>query len=224
MTDEKETLALADALDIKDRYYPFSLLDDAQFDYWIADERGTPEEGENQKAIRAALLILKPKPSERAKCCETIRYAIGTVNRAEAEQNIRSPRSKNSEDAIEQLIGSLNKARVARKKLPPLEQIRFDKVFELAGAIEFCERVTREWENKSMPRARTSHRQRAAVEMARKLLDYWLVKKMGLHEAVLLTRKNEWHRLSSILFGSPRVDLLAHMMRYERRSRKPVAK
>jgi hypothetical protein len=224
MSDEKKRiLALAEALNIRELYHPFgSLLDDAQFDYSLADE--WPKEEEYQDVVRAALLILKPKSAERAKCQETIRYAIGTVNRAEAEQNILSPRSKNSEKAIEQLTAALNKARVAHKRLPPLEQIRFDKVFDLAGAVAFCEQRTSEWKKTPMPKGRASHRQRAAVEMAYKLVEYWVVKKKGLHEAVTLTRKNDWHRLSSILFGNARVDLLAHMTRYQRFSRKPDTK
>jgi hypothetical protein len=210
MSNNKTIQAVADALNIRQLYNPFSLLDDAQFDYWIADEQLTPKEGEYQNAVRAALLILNPKPAERAKCRETIRYAIGTVNRAEAEQNILSPRSKKSEMAIKQLTAALDKARVAHKHLPPLEQIRFDKVFDLAGAVAFCEQRTCEWKKTPMPKGRTSHRQQVAVDMAYKLVEYWLVKKRGLHEAVMLTRKNDWHRLSSILFGNARVDLLTH--------------
>src|SRR6476646_5031137 len=224
MNHKEKILALEEALNIKRLYHPFCLHDDPLPDYWIADECFTPKEGEYQKDIRAALLILKPKSTERAKCQETIRYAIGTVNRAEAEQNILLPRSQDSEKAIEQLTAALNKARVARKKLPLLEQIRFDKVFDLTRAVAFCEQRTSELKKMPMPKGPTSHRQRAAVDVAYKLVEYWLVEKRGLHEAVMLTRNNGWHRLSGILLGKPGVDLLAHMMRYHRPSRKPDAK
>lgn len=219
MSDKERILALAEALNIRQLYSAFSLLDDAQFDFWIADE--LPKEGDYKSEIRAALRLLKPKAEEEATCRLTIRYALGIVNRADAERKILSPRSQDSEAALEQLTAALNKARVAYQKLPPLEQIRFDRVINLVGAIEFCEQRRGEWKKTPMPRARPSHRQRAAVEEAYKLAEYWLVKKRGLHEVVNLTRKNGWHRLSSILFGAD-IDLLAHMTRYL--SRKPVAK
>jgi hypothetical protein len=220
--DKGRILARAEALNIRQLFHPFSLLDDAQWDYWIADE--LPEEEEYKNEIRAALRILRPKHEEQATCRLTIRHALGIVNRAEADQSILSPRSKKSEAAMKRLTAALKKARAAYKSLPPLEQIHLDKVFDLAGAVEFCEQRTGEWKEKPMPKARTSHRQRAAVEMAYKLVEYWLVKKRNLHEAVKLTRKNEWHQLSGILFGNARVDLLAHMTRYQPSSRKPGAK
>ncbi|QIG96592.1 hypothetical protein [Bradyrhizobium sp. 6(2017)] len=221
MSDKERILALDEALHIRRLYPPFS-LDDALFDFWIMDE--LPKDGEYQREIRAALHILKPKAEERVTCLLTVRYALGFVKRAETEQRILSPRSKKSEEAMERLTAALKKARIAYNNLPPVERVRFGEVFDLEGAIYFCEQRTDEWKKTPMPRARHSHTQRAAVEMAYKLVQYWLVKKKGLHEAVRLTRNNDWHRLSSILFDNSGVDLLDHMTRYKRLSREPGAK
>ncbi|WP_050384014.1 hypothetical protein [Bradyrhizobium pachyrhizi] len=224
MIDKSEIPALLEAMNVRDRHFPLSLVDDGQLDFVIPDEMFLPGKGQYQGEIRKALDILRPTATERATCRETIRYAISFVNRAEEEQRIRSPRSKETVRAVKRLAEAISRAKVAYNDLPPLQQIQFDKVFDLKGAIDFCEQLTSEWEKLPMPLGRASHRQRVAVEMAYKLTEYWLVKKRGLVEAIKLTRKNDWHQLSSILFGDPKIDLLAHMTRYQRSSRKPGAK
>ncbi|MCK1307850.1 MULTISPECIES: hypothetical protein [unclassified Bradyrhizobium] len=230
MIAKNEIPKLIEAVNIKDLYYPFSLVPDGHIDFFFTDEAFfadqvfLPGGGRYQGAIQKALHILRPNPAERATCRTTIRHAIGTVNRAEEEQRIRSPRSKDSERAVKRLAEALNRAKVAYNDLPPLQQIHFDKAFDLQGAIEFCDDLTFEWKKVPMPQGRASHRQQAAVDVAFKLTEYWLVKKLRLREAITLTRKNAWHQLSAILFGDPKIDLLTHMTRYLRSGRKPGVK
>lgn len=163
----------------------------------------------NEKAIKDALDILRPKPAEREQCREDIKAAFAFV-----EHNDLVPRSKQVNEALAQLLAALKRAQAAKTKLPWAKAHHFETTCDLEAGIAFCgrEEVERKQTASRKPRP-PSHRQRQAVSTAYGLVCTWLVGRGT--RARSLSKQSAWYKLSAILFGK-KVNLLAHMSHYQK--------
>jgi hypothetical protein len=167
-----------------------------------------PEVIPNKRAIEDARKILNPKPAEWEQCLETIRDAFVLI---EHSGLFRMPRSKKTNEALAELLAALERARAVKRKLPWFEARFFEIACDLEEGIAFCKHEKDTPLRKSGP---PSFRQQQAVETAYYLVQFWLVQKRGVDKATSLSKQSPWFKLSAILFGDEKKNLLKHMSRW----------
>lgn len=153
--------------------------------------------------VRAALDVLQPPPRLREVYKKEIERSVDNIERnVRFHEALKTPRKK-----LERHIKTLRRTRVSL----PYPDDAFAEI--LTRRITQFEKLVAppEWLEEPKPRAakrkppqRDAYRQRIAVVEAEGLL-------INFHHTPKLTRRADWHRLSAIFYGDPRIDLFNHM-------------
>jgi hypothetical protein len=166
----------------------------------------------DERAIKAALKILNPEPAERERCLEIIKDAFELIEHGGV---FFEPRSKKTKEAVAELLAALKRAKIAKEKLPWVSARLVEIACDFETAIGLCENEQKH--SASLPKSGPpSHRQQLAVQTAHDLVQAWLVQRRDIYDAESLSHQSAWYKLSAILFGDQKINLLVHMSRYQK--------
>ena len=153
--------------------------------------------------VREALRVIEPAQDDRARVADDIEDALNIIAVGCSNAEAAKPLTGQDRKMLKQLLATLERSKKIAENLAKHDD-------EWSYPLALCEDIAHCKRRLSKKTHRTAYRHRYAVQEARDIVP----KYCGWEEA-RVTRGNKWHRLSAVLAGDPKLDLLYAMRKEE---------